>query len=611
MFIYFLKPKPTYTLTRSATAVDEGYQFTITLYTTNTSDGATVPYTITGITSDDILSGQLTGNFTVTDNTATVSFVTREDQLTEGTETALLSLDGGLGEIAVEVSDTSISQTYVISKNVSPVDEGTQVTLTLQTTGVPANTSFPYTITGVSSADISGASLTGSFTTSGTYALATASFTLSIAADSITEGLETLTIALDGGQASTTVQINDTSVPSSVLGTLVDLKFESSLTNLGSQTEPLTIVGSTPLQYVTSAPVVGSGAGSARLASNNIQLPASANGNYTFGTNDFTIEVDYYLHSSWIGHINIIKSYGNSTLNWELTTGASNYNFNAHFSYGSSLSNWGGTGPYLDPIEYFTWTNFTICRKGDVIYGFRDGVYKGAVTLPAGYNMESPSGGAAPTLQIGDYIPNNYSGGALVDNVKITNGTAKYTQGVNFSSTHLERAGNLTHLGLNGTTTSAISVKRDTISKIAYASDGATGSSLAIPKDGKWYYWEATQSGTRAYLTTALQTQTQANAGTVVWGGVHSATTYRGMALRWHVDRFYIARIRHDGTVEFSGASGTTYIYAHAAVWFTNGTAGVDKVTILPYSWQHAFAVQFSSYSTAAAYQGVTVPLLG
>ena len=95
---------------------------------------------------------------------------------------------------------------YTLSCNYSAVNEGGSVIISLATTGVSAGTSVPYTITGVTSADLGGASLTGNFVV-GT----TDSVTLNITADSSTEGTETLQLALDNGNSSKSVTINDSS----------------------------------------------------------------------------------------------------------------------------------------------------------------------------------------------------------------------------------------------------------------------------------------------------------------------------------------------------------------------------------------------------------------
>lgn len=103
------------------------------------------------------------------------------------------------------------AETYNLSADVNPIDEGNTLTITLTTTNVPASSSIPYTITGVSSGDINGASLTGNFT-AGSGSPATDDVTFTITADATTEGPETLTLSLDNGKDSIDVDINDTSL---------------------------------------------------------------------------------------------------------------------------------------------------------------------------------------------------------------------------------------------------------------------------------------------------------------------------------------------------------------------------------------------------------------
>jgi hypothetical protein len=96
---------------------------------------------------------------------------------------------------------------YSLSCDYSTVNEGGTVIISLATTAVADGTTLPYTISGVASADIDNASLTGNFVV-GT----TDSITLNITADSTTEGTETLQISLDNGNSNIKyVTINDTS----------------------------------------------------------------------------------------------------------------------------------------------------------------------------------------------------------------------------------------------------------------------------------------------------------------------------------------------------------------------------------------------------------------
>ena len=99
-----------------------------------------------------------------------------------------------------------LTPSYSITSNNTSVDEGSNATFTLSTTNVVSGTSLLYTLSGISSSDISGGSLSG-YAIVNTSGLAT--ITIPIAQDNLTEGTETLTISLQGKNASTL--INDTS----------------------------------------------------------------------------------------------------------------------------------------------------------------------------------------------------------------------------------------------------------------------------------------------------------------------------------------------------------------------------------------------------------------
>ena len=105
----------------------------------------------------------------------------------------------------------NVAATYSVTASTGVVDEGGTVTFTLTTTDVANGTVIPYTITGVTSADINGASLTGNFPAINTN---TASVTFTITADVLTEGTEIMNLALTNiVGVSASVIINDTSQP--------------------------------------------------------------------------------------------------------------------------------------------------------------------------------------------------------------------------------------------------------------------------------------------------------------------------------------------------------------------------------------------------------------
>jgi hypothetical protein len=98
--------------------------------------------------------------------------------------------------------------TYMLQSSASSISEGQPITFTLNTTRVPNGTLVPYTITGVTNNDISGASLTGNFTVGAT---GTATLPITFSNDLLTEGSETFTLTLNNLGISLSVTINDTS----------------------------------------------------------------------------------------------------------------------------------------------------------------------------------------------------------------------------------------------------------------------------------------------------------------------------------------------------------------------------------------------------------------
>jgi plastocyanin len=111
-------PLPTYSLSTTSTTVNEGATVRVTLNTQYVPNGTTVDWTITGITSADLSAGNLTGNFTVQNNTDYVDFTLANDLSTEGTETVTFALDNSADSLDITVNDTSTTPppaTYTIS----------------------------------------------------------------------------------------------------------------------------------------------------------------------------------------------------------------------------------------------------------------------------------------------------------------------------------------------------------------------------------------------------------------------------------------------------------------------------------------------------------------
>ena len=121
---------------------------------------------------------------------------------------SLIYTDSTNGWVATD--SFALEKGYTLTGSAANVNEGVTLTVSLATVNVSNGTQVPYTITGVTSADLGGVSLTGNFTINSSAA--TATFTP--AEDTATEGSETMVLTLDGTSVALSTTINDTSVAS-------------------------------------------------------------------------------------------------------------------------------------------------------------------------------------------------------------------------------------------------------------------------------------------------------------------------------------------------------------------------------------------------------------
>lgn len=134
-----------------------------------------------------------------------------------GGGTALVGITSIDSVSAQTIIDEVNIKSYTMSRSPSSgsINEGQSVTFTLTTTWVGSGTNLPYTITGISAADLSAGSLTGNFTvtSTGTQGECSGTVSVTLSEDVLAEGSETLSINLDNGEASSSVTIIDTSKP--------------------------------------------------------------------------------------------------------------------------------------------------------------------------------------------------------------------------------------------------------------------------------------------------------------------------------------------------------------------------------------------------------------
>lgn len=165
----------------------------------------------------------------------------------------------GTGSNAVP-APTDTAPTATLSAAEASVDEGASVTFTLRTSNVAAGTRVGYVVSGVGVTDVGGNDLEGHFVIGND---GSASVTIPVAADSLTEGPETMHMTVAGGVAHFAVRIEDTSVTplptyvfsssassSEAQGAVVSFRLQTSAVAAGTEL-PYTLSG------VAAADIVG------------------------------------------------------------------------------------------------------------------------------------------------------------------------------------------------------------------------------------------------------------------------------------------------------------------------------------------------------------------
>jgi hypothetical protein len=368
------------------------------LETTNVPDGTLIPYTITGISQEDIANEvPLTGTITIEFGYGDLGIYFAEDFLTEGPETMVITLDGITPTVsaALVINDTSTTPVPTYNLYFTDGSSNPQSTvnethgnasdnyriLLLETTNVPAGTQIPYTITGISQEDIANeVPLTGTITIepAGGYG----GFGIYFAEDLLTEGTETMVVTLDGitPTVSAALVINDTS------------------------TTPEPIIVPVEIQGIST---------NAWYFDGTSRLTSTPKESLTFGLEPFTIE--FWVNPNHFGGFDsfIYQHYAvvEEQFNYFAVILASSNNSLAVFD------------PTSNPVVYdnrailpLDWTHCAIVRNADLsttVFVNGTGVTENSIS----YNFDRT-----------DYVPiigESFQG--YLANLKITKGTALYT----------------------------------------------------------------------------------------------------------------------------------------------------------------------------------------
>jgi hypothetical protein len=150
-----------YITTSPSNVVDEGTYLTFFANAYYLSAGVVVPYTISGISSDDVISQTLTGDLTFYTplggpagmTSANLTIGITEDFITEGFETIIFLVNPSFPYTVqltstVTILDTSVSKIprYVITPNKTKVVEGGNVVFNMATTNIDDGTIIEYRI---------------------------------------------------------------------------------------------------------------------------------------------------------------------------------------------------------------------------------------------------------------------------------------------------------------------------------------------------------------------------------------------------------------------------------------------------------------------------------
>jgi hypothetical protein len=213
---------PSYSITESATTINEGQAVSFAVTTSNVGSGTTLYYNIVGNTSNaDFLDGSLSGSFVVTNGSGSFSKTLATDSLyNEFTEGFKVNISTGSTTGAIVGTSNTIfvvnlgEPIYTIGVSSTTVNEGGSVNFTINTVNVGDGTTLYYSTGGsMEAADFSNNSLTGSFSIVGTGATTgIATVTRTIANDINTEDTESFTFVVRTGSTSGSVVVTSPTI---------------------------------------------------------------------------------------------------------------------------------------------------------------------------------------------------------------------------------------------------------------------------------------------------------------------------------------------------------------------------------------------------------------
>lgn len=256
----------------TGTTVNEGSSMLVTVYTINVITGTTLYWTISNSTTSNADFSATSGSFVITTTTrpgwgcdGSFTITPTNDALTEGSESFSIDIHTGStsGTVvhtisSLTINDTSLTPGYGLSFS-STLNENSTNIVNFYTTNVANGTTFYWTITNVTTANVDFSATSGSFSTttntdSGWLGFSgKGTFNIITTNDYLIEGTETFTLDIRTGSLSgpstisSTISILDTSVPiiygsfTNLSGTVISSTYNDANVNVN-----WTAVGTSP-----------------------------------------------------------------------------------------------------------------------------------------------------------------------------------------------------------------------------------------------------------------------------------------------------------------------------------------------------------------------------
>lgn len=213
--VYDTSLSPTYSVYATSGSVNEGDSVIFVVNTTSLDNNTTLYWSTSGVGANRFSDGVTSGAVVINNNTATIVRPILADNLTNGSASFTLSVNGASsGSVTINDTSTTPIPTYSVSASPTTVNEGDTISFSFNATNVPDGTGFNWNLVGsaASASRFTHGATAGAFTvTSGNCP-----GVLTVVNDYITEGTTSFAAQMiyNGTVVATSpyITINDTSI---------------------------------------------------------------------------------------------------------------------------------------------------------------------------------------------------------------------------------------------------------------------------------------------------------------------------------------------------------------------------------------------------------------